>query len=150
MINKYSVEMMNMFDFIFCVWFCSFGLLPITPSADQPRVGLPFFTPSPPVNCQADLLAPKKVIFKINFYNIIKKWKKKKRKFTGHIIMYKYMYIDLFLKKIFYDFCMQPVTRRNQNALPIKPPVFNVNNGTNNTREPTSASNNASREPAVG
>lgn len=45
---------------------------------------------------------------------------------------------------------MQPVTRRNQNALPIKPPVFNVNNGTNNTREPTSASNNASREPAVG
>lgn len=101
MINKYSVEMMNMFDFIFCVWFCSFGLLPITPSADQPRVGLPFFTPSPPVNCQADLLAPKKVIFKINFYNIIKKWKKKKRKFTGHIIMYKYMYIDLFLKKNF-------------------------------------------------
>lgn len=81
----------------------SFGLLPITPSADQPRVGLPFFTPSPPVNCQADLQAPKK-----------------------------------------------PVTRRNQNALPIKPPVFNVNNGTNNTREPTSASNNASREPAVG
>lgn len=150
MINKYSVEMMNLFDFIFCVWFCSFGLLPITPSADQPRVGLPFFTPSPPVNCQADLLAPKKVIFKINFYNIIKKWKKKKRKFTGHIIMYKYMYIDLFLKKKFYDFCMQPVTRRNQNALPIKPPVFNVNNGTNNTREPTSASNNASREPAVG
>lgn len=149
MINKYSVEM-NLFDFIFCVWFCSFGLLPITPSADQPRVGLPFFTPSPPVNCQADLLAPKKVIFKINFYNIIKKWKKKKRKFTGHIIMYKYMYIDLFLKKFFYDFCMQPVTRRNQNALPIKPPVFNVNNGTNNTREPTSASNNASREPAVG
>lgn len=150
MINKYSVEMMNLFDFIFCVWFCSFGLLPITPSADQPRVGLPFFTPSPPVNCQADLLAPKKVIFKINFYNIIKKWKKKKRKFTGHIIMYKYMYIDLFLKNFFYDFCMQPVTRRNQNALPIKPPVFNVNNGTNNTREPTSASNNASREPAVG
>lgn len=80
MINKYSVEMMNMFDFIFCVWFCSFGLLPITPSADQPRVGLPFFTPSPPVNCQADLLAPKKVIFKINFYNIIKKWKKRREK----------------------------------------------------------------------
>lgn len=48
----------------FYVWFCSFGLLPITPSADQPRVGLPFFTPSPPVNCQADLQAPKKVIFK--------------------------------------------------------------------------------------
>lgn len=150
--NKYSVEMMNMFDFMFCVWFCSFGLLPITPSADQPRVGLPFFTPSPPVNCQADLQAPKKVIFKIDFYNIIKKYEKKfmkLRKFACHIIMY--MYIDMFLKILFfYDFCVQPVTRRNQNALPIKPPVFNVNNGTNNTREPTSASNNASREPAVG
>lgn len=69
-------EMMNMFDFIFCVWFCSFGLLPITPSADQPRVGLPFFTPSPPVNCQADLQAPKKVIFKFNFYIIIKIYEK--------------------------------------------------------------------------
>lgn len=72
------------------------------------------------------------------------------RKFACHIIMY--MYIDMFLKILFFfnDFCVQPVTRRNQNALPIKPPVFNVNNGTNNTREPTSASNNASREPAVG
>lgn len=60
----------------FFVWFCSFGLLPITPSADQPRVGLPFFTPSPPVNCQADLQAPKKVIFKFNFYIIIKIYEK--------------------------------------------------------------------------
>lgn len=72
----------------------------------------------------------------------------KLRKFACHIIMY--MYIDMFLKKIFFLWFLQPVTRRNQNALPIKPPVFNVNNGTNNTREPTSASNNASREPAVG
>lgn len=61
-----------------------------------------------------------------------------------------HVYRHVFKKFFFYDFCVQPVTRRNQNALPIKPPVFNVNNGTNNTREPTSASNNASREPAVG
>lgn len=60
----------------FYVWFCSFGLLPITPSADQPRVGLPFFTPSPPVNCQADLQAPKKVSFKFNFYIMIKIYEK--------------------------------------------------------------------------
>lgn len=117
----------------FYVWFCSFGLLPITPSADQPRVGLPFFTPSPPVNCQADLQAPKKVIFKFNFYIFIKIYEK----------------IWWNSENLFLWF-LQPVTRRNQNALPIKPPVFNVNNGTNNTREPTSASNNASREPAVG
>lgn len=61
-----------------------------------------------------------------------------------------HVYRHVFKNSFFYDFCVQPVTRRNQNALPIKPPVFNVNNGTNNTREPTSASNNASREPAVG
>lgn len=60
----------------FFVWFCSFGLLPITPSADQPRVGLPFFTPSPPVNCQADLQAPKKVIFNLIFTLLLKYMKK--------------------------------------------------------------------------
>ncbi|XP_062587206.1 cell division cycle protein 27 homolog, partial [Saccostrea cucullata] len=81
----------------------SFGLLPITPSADRPCAELPFLTPSPPVNCQTDHQAPKK-----------------------------------------------PVTRRTQNAPLIKPPVFNVNNGTNNTRELSTASNNNSREPAVG
>lgn len=89
----------------FYVWFCSFGLLPITPSADQPRVGLPFFTPSPPVNCQADLQAPKKVIFKFNFYIFIKIYEKKLmkfKKFACHIMMY--ISKDMFKKKIFMIF----------------------------------------------
>lgn len=85
----------------FYVWFCSFGLLPITPSADQPRVGLPFFTPSPPVNCQADLQAPKKVIFKFNFYIIIKIYEKKLMKFRKFACHMMHMYIDMFLKNSF-------------------------------------------------